>query len=98
MHWTFTRCRRGAVTAFASLSVLAAAALAVPSASAQQQPSPKALAEARQRYDKGKQLYSEGAFDAALAELQRSYELAPSYKILYNIALVQRARNDFAGS
>ena len=67
-------------------------------ASAQQQPSAKALQEARTRYDKGKQLYADGAFDAALAELQRSYELAPSYKILYNIALVQRARNDFAGA
>lgn len=82
---------------FASLLVLAAAP-AVPDAFAQQQPSAKALAEARTRYDKGKQLYTEGAFDAALAELQRSYELAPSYKILYNIALVQRARNDFAGA
>ena len=82
---------------FASLLVLAAAS-SVPVASAQQQPSAKALQEARQRYDKGKQLYADGAFDAALAELQRSYELAPSYKILYNIALVQRARNDFAGA
>lgn len=81
---------------FASLLVFAAAVPAVPVASAQQ-PSAKSLAEARTRYEKGKQLYSEGAFDAALAELQRSYELAPSYKILYNIALVQRARNDFAG-
>jgi len=80
------------------LLVFAAAASAVPVASAQPQPTAKALAEARTRYDKGKQLYTEGAFDAALAELQRSYELAPSYKILYNIALVQRARNDFAGS
>jgi hypothetical protein len=83
--------------AFASVLVCAAAASAVPVASAQQ-PNAAKLAEARQRYEKGKQLYSEGAFDAALAELQRSYELAPSYKILYNIALVQRARNDFAGS
>lgn len=95
---TSPRVRRTARAAFASLLVFAAAASAVPVASAQQQPSAKALAEARTRYDKGKQLYTEGAFDAALAELQRSYDLAPSYKILYNIALVQRARNDFAGS
>lgn len=81
----------------ASLLVCAAAMPAIPVASAQQ-PSAKALAEARTRYEKGKQLYGEGAFDAALAELQRSYDLAPSYKILYNIALVQRARNDFAGA
>jgi len=78
--------------------IFTAGAALLPDASAQQQPSAKALQEARTRYEKGKQLYTEGAFDAALAELQRSYELAPSYKILYNIALVQRARNDFAGS
>ncbi|MFO0590405.1 MAG: PEGA domain-containing protein [Polyangiaceae bacterium] len=98
MNSTCRTSRRALRTAFASLILCAAAISATPDASAQQQPSAKALAEARQRYDKGKQLYSEGAFDAALAELQRSYELAPSYKLLYNIALVQRARNDFAGS
>lgn len=81
----------------ASMFLFAGIAPAFSTASAQQ-PSAKALAEARTRYEKGKQLYGEGAFDAALAELQRSYELAPSYKILYNIALVQRARNDFAGA
>ncbi len=81
---------------FAALAVFSTAG-AVSDALAQQ-PNSKALAEARTRYDKGKQLYAEGAFDAALAELQRSYDLAPSYKILYNIALVQRARNDFAGA
>ena len=90
--------RRALRNTLASLVLCAAAISGIPDASAQQQPSAKALAEARQRYDKGKQLYSEGAFDAALAELQRSYDLAPSYKLLYNIALVQRARNDFAGS
>ena len=83
--------------AFASLLIFTAAAPLAGDASAQQ-PNQKALQEARTRYEKGKQLYGEGAFDAALAELQRSYELAPSWKILYNIALVQRARNDFAGS
>lgn len=95
---TLTRSRgRAARLAFVPLLAIAAATAIVPAASAQA-PNAKALAEARTRYEKGKQLYKEGAFDAALAELQRSYELAPSYKILYNIALVQRARNDFAGT
>lgn len=89
--------RRAARAAFASLLILTATAAALPIASAQQQPSAKAQQEARTRYEKGKQLYNEGAFDAALAELQRAYDLAPAYRILYNIALVQRARNDFAG-
>lgn len=55
-------------------------------------------AEARTRYEKGQALYKDGAFEAALVELQRAYELAPSYKILYNIAQVHRQLNDFAGS
>ncbi len=54
--------------------------------------------EARNRYKKGLELYEEGAFDAALIELQRAYDLSPSYKILYNVALVYLQLNDFAGS
>lgn len=56
------------------------------------------LAEARTRYKKGLELYQEGAFDAALIELQRAYDLAPSYKILYNIGLVDLQLNDYAGA
>ncbi|MBK7580568.1 MAG: PEGA domain-containing protein [Myxococcales bacterium] len=55
-------------------------------------------AEARTRYKKGLDLYEEGAFDAALTELQRAYDLAPSYKILYNISLVYLQINDHAGA
>jgi hypothetical protein len=56
------------------------------------------LTEARTRYKKGLDLYQDGAFDAALTEFQRAYDLAPSYKILYNIGLVQLELNDFAGA
>lgn len=61
-------------------------------------PKPQEMAEARTRYKKGLELYQEGAFDAALIELQRAYDLAPSYKILYNIALVDLQLNDYAGA
>lgn len=61
-------------------------------------PKPQELAEARNRYKKGLELYQEGAFDAALIELQRAYDLAPSYKILYNIGLVDLQLNDYAGA
>ena len=54
--------------------------------------------EARSRYDRGKQLYDEGAYDAALIEFQRAYELSPSYVILYNIGQVYRQTNDYAGA
>lgn len=75
------------------LSILAPTATAV----AQPKAAPK-VDEARARYDRGKQLYEEGAFDAALIEFQRAYELAPSYKILYNIGQVHRQRNDYASA
>jgi hypothetical protein len=52
-------------------------------------------AEAKTRYDKGVKLYGEGAYEAALVEFQRAYDLNPSYKILYNIALIQQQLNDF---
>jgi hypothetical protein len=55
-------------------------------------------AEARARLEKGKKLYEEGAFEAALVEFQRAYELAPSYKILYNIGLIEQQLNDFVAS
>jgi len=56
------------------------------------------LEEAQQRYQRGRELYAEGDFQAALVELQRAYELAPSYKLLYNIAQVQYQLQDYAGA
>lgn len=55
-------------------------------------------AEARDRYERGIQLYNEGVYDASLLELQRAYKLAPTYRILYNIAKVQRQMRDYAGA
>ena len=54
--------------------------------------------EARAHYDKGVKLYNEGAYEAALVEFQRAYELAPSYKIQYNIGLILQQLNDFVGA
>ncbi len=61
-------------------------------------PSPDAVADARARYKRGLELYQDGAFDAALVELQKAYDTAPAFKILYNIALVQLQLNDYAGA
>jgi tetratricopeptide (TPR) repeat protein len=44
--------------------------------------------QARDRFAKGVQLYHEGSFEAALAEFQKAYQLAPSYRLHYNIAQV----------
>jgi hypothetical protein len=52
--------------------------------------------EARSRYERGMQLYNEGASEGALVEFERAYHLAPSYKLLYNIALIRLQLNDYA--
>jgi tetratricopeptide (TPR) repeat protein len=55
-------------------------------------------AEARVHFDRGVELYREGSYDAALAEFERTNELAPTYKIIYNIAQVQAERHEYAAS
>jgi tetratricopeptide (TPR) repeat protein len=57
-------------------------------------PGAAATNEARERFQRGVALYREGSFDAALAEFRRAYELAPNYRILYNLAQVQVERHD----
>jgi len=54
--------------------------------------------EARQRYENAVKLYEDGAYDAALVELNRAAELRPSYKIYYNIGQVRFAMHDYAGA
>jgi len=74
--------------AITSTSALVAAEPAAPTASA------SATAEARERFQRGVALYREGSYDAALAEFKRAYEIAPNYRILYNLAQVQVERHD----
>lgn len=52
--------------------------------------------EARTRYDRGLQLYNEGAAEGALVEFERAYQLSPTYRLLYNIALIRVQLNDYA--
>lgn len=54
--------------------------------------------EARTRYERALRLYEDGVYDAALVELHRAYELHPFYKVLYNIAQVRVALQDYAGA
>jgi PEGA domain len=67
------------------------------------QPSPPAgkggtVEEAREHYDRGLQLFRDGAFDGAITEFQRAYELAPSFKLFYFIGQTHRQLNDFASA
>src|SRR5689334_22666620 len=53
---------------------------------------------ARVHYERGLQLFNEENYEAALFEFERAYELAPSYKILYNMARIQRQQNNYAAA
>jgi len=56
------------------------------------------IEEARQRFQRGVDLYREGSLDAALAEFNKAYELAPNYRVLYNLAQVQNERHEFVAA
>ena len=74
--------------AITSHSALVAAEPAAPAIGA------SSTAEARERFQRGVALYREGSFDAALAEFRRAYEIAPNYRVLFNLAQVQVERHD----
>ncbi len=57
-----------------------------------------ALTEARQRYQHALTLFEKGEHRAALAEFEQANRLAPSFRIYYNIALVNMALDDSAGA
>jgi hypothetical protein len=61
-------------------------------------PEPQAVDEARVHFDRGLELFVERAYDASLVELERAMQLAPTYKLFYNIGLIHKVRNDFAAS
>ncbi len=71
---------------------------------ARAEPKPAATAgdsdveEARQRFQRGVELYRESSFDAALAEFNKAYQLAPNYRVLYNLAQVQAERHDYVSA
>ena len=73
------RFRRRWVVPFLALFVSTGAALGAPGA-------PVGRDEARVHFKRGNQLFDERDFSAALVEFRRANELAPSFKILYNIA------------
>ncbi|HTV24507.1 MAG TPA: PEGA domain-containing protein, partial [Polyangiaceae bacterium] len=55
-----------------------------------------ATAEASAHFSRGVELYREGNLDAALAEFVRANEIAPDFRLLYNMAQVQAERHDYA--
>jgi hypothetical protein len=77
-------------------------ALAQPAPPAGGQPGsagqPSQVDQARTHYERGMQLFNEDNFEAALNEFERAYELAPSFRILFNMARIQRQQNNYAAA
>jgi tetratricopeptide (TPR) repeat protein len=88
---------------FAPCFVLSLVLLASPRGFAQTETPPSEAApddvqQARERFQRGAELYKEGSFDAAFAEFSRAYEIAPNYRVLYNLGQVELERHDFASA
>lgn len=63
------------------------------------QPSPEAATEAaRASFQRGVELFHETNFEAALAEFRKANEVAPSYRILYNIAQTYFELHDYVNA
>ncbi|HEX7703414.1 MAG TPA: tetratricopeptide repeat protein, partial [Kofleriaceae bacterium] len=56
------------------------------------------LDDAKAHLQNGAALYDENNFRGALVEFQKAYDLAPSYKILFNIGQVEMELQDYAGA
>lgn len=54
--------------------------------------------EAQKHFKNGLDLFKLHSHDASLVEFERAYQLSNNYKILFNIALVYRDMNNFAGA
>jgi hypothetical protein len=96
-------CQLLLIVAFGEVVSLAASPIAraqgtapVMSPSPPSAPESSAQAEARARFNRALELVEDGDFDAAVLELQRAYDLAPSYRILYNIGLVSQQLKQYA--
>lgn len=76
---------------------LALAGVAVAAPAAAQQPAPaQGFADAPAHFQRALELYGEQDFAGALVEFRRAYELAPSYKMLFNIGQVCYQLTDYA--
>jgi tetratricopeptide (TPR) repeat protein len=78
-----------------ALALVALTAALAPSERVQAQHAPATAAEpdgarrASDHFRRGVELYQEGAYRAAIVEFKRAYEIAPNYRLLYNIAQTQ---------
>jgi hypothetical protein len=93
--------RRTTQRLVAAGSFAAALVLAAKPAAAEPTAAPPATGQierARAHYERGLRFFGEDSFEAALVEFEHAYELAPSYRILYNMARIQRQQNNYAAA
>lgn len=58
-------------------------------------PSRNNIEEAKRHFQRGRELYEENNFQAALVELRRAYELAPTYRLHFDIGQVYYQLQDY---
>jgi tetratricopeptide (TPR) repeat protein len=61
-------------------------------------PSASSVEDARAHFQRGVDYYTEGDLNAALIELQRAYELQPTYRLLYNLGQVTYEQRDYVAA
>jgi hypothetical protein len=77
----------------------ALAATAAPTVASAQPAKPQSTStEASERFRAGVRFYKDGDFAAALVEFKRAYELAPNYRVLYNLGQTSQELNDYASA
>jgi hypothetical protein len=82
----------GRALTFVLLSSFAALSFAVPATAEAQQGSD----DASQRFRAGVAFYKSKDYPAALVEFKRAYELAPNYRVLYNLGQTSQQLNFYA--
>jgi tetratricopeptide (TPR) repeat protein len=75
--------------------VLTPTAFAQGTSHAPSTPSPEAKTEASSHFRRGADLFQDGLYRPALVELKRAYEIAPNYRVLYNIGQTHMALGEF---
>jgi tetratricopeptide (TPR) repeat protein len=66
--------------------------------SAPEEVDPAARKEASERFRRGVKLYRDADYVAALVEFKRAYELAPNFRVLYNLGQTSRQLKDYAAA
>jgi tetratricopeptide (TPR) repeat protein len=84
-----------AICAILALTALTPTASAQGTSHAQPTPSEEAKAEASSHFRRAADLFQDGLFRPALVELKRAYEIAPNYRVLYNIGQAHMALGEF---